>query len=256
MSRYPTYHAWMMLPSADKKELVSSNPKRLKGLPCQDGKIPSFYQTYRLNSYVFTHGFRQTLGQDAFIYLLASNINHACRECANYEWHIEGEQIHVTARKNLRTGDQLFIRYGAPGKQSFSCGICGGPLRQKMKAFFHDMIAPFKYSLRRILEPKGAEGDDQGRIPEQHLTHPGSGQGQYSRDDGQGESLQEESLQEEQVAEENNALPPQREYIGAMLGSEGTTLVERFLHGGYPETVPYSYHHVIYEPPTIESASD
>lgn len=115
---------WLQLTQLQKTVIASSNP-RLKRLPCADGASLGSRNRHRLSSYISTHGFRRPLGHDAHIYRIASNINHACRTCANCEWSIQGTEMHITTLQAIGQNEQLFIRYTADDNLPFSCALCG-----------------------------------------------------------------------------------------------------------------------------------
>ncbi|KAI7759459.1 hypothetical protein LZL87_011255 [Fusarium oxysporum] len=79
--------------------------------------------------------FQDPSGTRALIYSLASNINHACPDCAQAKFLVaEAYDVTVALVKDVRAGEEIFIDFGE-ARPHFDCSLCNTrePIRKRRK---------------------------------------------------------------------------------------------------------------------------
>lgn len=134
--------AWVKLSQDKKLELRRCFHNRLQSislevpLPLADKK--------RLESFIADYGFRDLSdnNRNAYIFKLASHLNHACGRCANCRFWVNSispNEIHVKLTKDVSAGNQLFITYNE--RDPFKCPVC-------QRSGFRRVIAAVKRASR------------------------------------------------------------------------------------------------------------
>lgn len=152
---------WELLKIGQKEELRKCFRKLRKVATGGNDHLTKFDRK-RLESFIDEYAFRPPQGDKAYIYNLASHINHACRSCANAEHWTDFKSpnaIHVTLVRPVQSGEEIFIYYNKADLE-LTCPLCPETsLLSRLKALIRRLCKMTALKNRR-------NGTDSGR----HMT--------------------------------------------------------------------------------------
>ncbi|KAF7558877.1 hypothetical protein G7046_g5276 [Stylonectria norvegica] len=115
------YDLWYGEMTEEQRQPLRETFRKLKRVDVLPG-----LRRWRLEKFVGEYAFWDPRRDKAHIYALASQINHACKSCANAFPIIdsaEPNKITVRLVRALETNEEVFIHYHK--KVSFGCAVCG-----------------------------------------------------------------------------------------------------------------------------------